>query len=592
MKDVLKKLSKIVPMQICLSMILMFAKSIQPAILVIVEARFIDGVIDYFVTKGVSIDYLIKNVVFMIILIAFLWVSDDIIGYIDDITLIKIRKVYKPEIIQKVASLKYRYIENEEACSVIARASDNPEEKIFSCYLSYRKMFSFIIKIGSILSIMLKYQFISTIIILVLIIPLFIVAVKSGKANYLATQEVTAYKRKADYLSQILLNKESVYERTLFSYTSDLNDKWYDKFDTARRVQLKTSLKWFIKNKMGSVLTALIGVIVTIVLLPSALSGIITVGLYISLLNAVYSMVQVMSWEFTDCVDQLSNVNEYLKDLKKLYNFEQDIGTLDLPEKNFVFESLVFNNVSFKYPNMDNYVLKNLSFKIEKNKQYSFVGINGAGKTTIIKLLLKMYDNYFGEILINNIELQNYRLKEIKAVFHVVFQDFAKYSNLTIGENIAMGAINQDDIVDEDVDKIMRQMGIEEFVRSLNKGKYTKIGAQFEEGTDLSGGQWQRVAMARGLIGNSDVCILDEPTASLDPINESKFYESIQWLSDEKTTILITHRLASARYSDFIYVIQDGGVVEKGKFDDLISKNGIFAEMYNLQRSWYNEGAK
>lgn len=581
------KILKIIPLQMIVSLILQIGESLQPALLVIVEARFIDGVIAFFENQSVSMGYLVCQTILLILLMAYVWVSSDIIQYIDAVAMLRLRNTYKTEILAKVAAVKYSYMEDEQTCELISRMSKNPEEKLMHCYLSYRKIFSFILRIGSILFLLSKYALGSTLLLLLLTIPLFILAVKSGKANYEVTKEVTQYSRIADYLSNVLTSRESAYERTLFSYGEKISNIWEDKFDTARRKRLKATFIWFVKTKAGSVITALIGVIVTLVLLPNTLNGKISIGIYISLLNAIYAMVGIMSWEFTDCVNQLTNANEYIKEYEKFLALESDEKLSAQSLESEELQTIVFDNVSFCYPNSSDYILRNLSLKFERNKQYSLVGVNGAGKTTIVKLLLKLYDDYEGNIFINGKELREYSSEKVKDMFSVVFQDFAKYYYLTIGENISIGSskcISQDQLLD-----VVKKMGLSEWVSKLPNGLNTRLGSNFEDGIDVSGGQWQRIAIARGMIGDSEVCILDEPTAALDPIVERDFYDSICWIRNVKTLIIITHRLATTKTSDCIYVIENGTVIEEGGFDELLASNGKFAMMYEKQRSWYDE---
>lgn len=585
--DISNKLLKIIPLQIILSLILQIGESLQPALLVIVEARFIDGVIAFFKNQSVSMGYLVYQTILLISLMAYVWVSSDIIQYIDAVAMLRLRNTYKPQILANVAAIKYAYIEDEKTCELISRISKNPEEKLMHFYLSYRKILSFVLRIGSILFLLSKYALRSTLLLLLLTIPLFILAVKSGKAKYEVTKEVTQYSRIADYLSNVLTSRESAYERTLFSYGEKINNIWEEKYDTARKKRLKATFVWFVKTKIGSVVTALIGVIVTLVLLPNTLNGTISVGIYISLLNAIYAMVGIMSWEFTDCVDQLTNSNEYIKEYEKFLALESDDKLSYQSLESEELETIIFDNVSFCYPNSNEYILRNLSLKFERNKQYSLVGVNGAGKTTIVKLLLKLYDDYEGNIYINGKELREYSSERIKALFSVVFQDFAKYYYLTVGENISIGSrknINQNQL-----HEVVKKMGLADWVSKLPNGLNTRLGSNFEAGIDVSGGQWQRIAIARGIIGDSAVCVLDEPTASLDPIVERDFYDSISWIRNIKTLIIVTHRLATTKSSDCIYVIENGTVIEEGGFDELLASNGTFATMYEKQRSWYDE---
>lgn len=228
--------------------------------------------------------------------------------------------------------------------------------------------------------------------------------------------------------------------------------------------------------------------------------------------------------------------------------------------------------------------MKNFNLRLEKDLHYAFVGINGAGKTTVTKLLTGLYDNYEGEILLNGRELRTYSQAELKALFAVVYQDFAKYY-IPLKDNIALG--NVLNFNDQEVQQVASIIGLDEEVKDLPMGYDTPLGKIIEGGVDLSGGQWQKVAIARALYNPAQIRILDEPTAALDPVAESNIYEMFGRISKGKSTIFITHRLGAAKLADQIIVIDDGQVKEQGTHDELLKLGGIYAEMFEDQRSWY-----
>jgi len=221
---------------------------------------------------------------------------------------------------------------------------------------------------------------------------------------------------------------------------------------------------------------------------------------------------------------------------------------------------------------------------LKNGRHYAFVGANGAGKTTITKLICRMYDNYEGEILLNGRELRSYPLKEIKDCFSVVFQDYGNYC-IPFRDSIMLGDVRKRD--EARLKKAVEEIGLEQAVKDLPAGMDTPLGKIITDGVDLSGGQWQRVAIARSLYSSAQVRILDEPTASLDPVAESEVYNMFGRVSRNSTTIFITHRLGAARLADYIIVLEDGAVKEMGSHDELLKRGGLYAEMFESQRSWY-----
>ena len=361
---------------------------------------------------------------------------------------------------------------------------------------------------------------------------------------------------------------------------------WVALYELSRKIVFKANLEWYLKSKIGSVITAALSMIIVVILIFPLKAGLLTIGMFMSIANSVFSLINLLSWSLPGYGDALSKNAEYMIDLDNFMNLEKEEGVLEEPsEEKVVLKSLEFKNVSFKYPGDSNYVLKNLSFKIEKGKHYALVGTNGAGKTTIIKLIIGLYKDYEGEILINGISLKEYTQNEIKSLTSIVYQDFAKY-NLSFKDNIALGDVRNIDDIDRVKDAI-KYMELDDVVDKLENGLDSNLGKIKEDGIDLSGGQWQRIAIARSFISKSSLRILDEPTAALDPISENEIYNKFEKLSRGNTVIFISHRLASTKLADEIFVLDKGQIVEKGSFDELMDIKGIYSDMYESQRSWY-----
>ena len=375
-------------------------------------------------------------------------------------------------------------------------------------------------------------------------------------------------------------------ERTLFNYSNYISSRYSKEFETARKNQFKVSLKNWFFMKLSSTSLSLIAIIIGFSLINPVLLGYISIGTFMAINVAVFTMVGAIGWSLQDATENISKSSEYMHDLTEFINLSRIDGALDLPDNESIeFGSIEFKNVYFKYPNADKFILNNLSFSLVAGKNYAFVGINGAGKTTIIKLLTGLYDDYEGEIFINNIELRNYHLSSIKSLFSVIYQDFARYQ-ISIEDNIKLGVVSTE-VKDIKINDILDKLDMNLLIDSFDNGLKTNLGKINNDGVDISGGQWQKIAIARSLISPAPVKILDEPTAALDPIAESKLYSEFENLMNDKTTILISHRLGSIKLVDEILVIKDGKIIEKGSHKDLIDLNGEYYEMFESQRKWY-----
>lgn len=304
-----------------------------------------------------------------------------------------------------------------------------------------------------------------------------------------------------------------------------------------------------------------------------------------------FSMCVTASNDFTNCCQAIvqsiqeilkrSNyVNEYLKFMEYPVALPKGTKSVDL-NKTHIIE---FKNVSFKYPRSDKYVLKNVSIKIPNAQHLAIVGLNGAGKTTFIKLLCRLYDVTDGEILIDDINIKEYSDDEYRKLFAVLFQDF-KLLAFSLKENIAFSP----DVPDSKIDDVLKLAGLYDDAQKLPQKNDTCIYKSFDEsGVELSGGQKQKTAIARALYKNSPIVILDEPTAALDPLAEAEIYEDFNKMVGGKTAIYISHRLSSCKFCDQIAVFSEGNIKEYGTHDQLMKiPDGIYKEMFTTQAKPY-----
>jgi len=428
--------------------------------------------------------------------------------------------------------------------------------------------------------------------------PMFWLSMRAGKKNYQAGRDAEKFNRRVEYLGEVLTGRDAIDERTLFGYGNEVNKRWQEQFNAGRKLELKVTAKMFFITKGSSMILALIALLIALSLISSVVSGNLSAGMFMGIISAVFGMVQQLGWQMSSSLENISKVREYMKDLTEFVNLsEKDENILNQPDSEpLEFSTLEFRNVSFQYPSGDRLILDGLSFSLETGRHYAFVGKNGAGKTTITKLLTGLYTEYKGEILINGKELRDYPISTIKAMFSVVYQDFAKYY-ISLKENIMLGdAANIPDenseltdrnITNETIADIATKAGLDDVIAELKDGMNTPLGKILETGQDVSGGEWQRIAIARSLISRAPVKMLDEPTAALDPISESMVYKEFENLMRGKTTVFISHRLGSTKLADEILVIDDGKIIERGTHEELMDENKQYAEMFEAQRGWY-----
>ncbi|QSX05342.1 ABC transporter ATP-binding protein [Sedimentibacter sp. zth1] len=294
------------------------------------------------------------------------------------------------------------------------------------------------------------------------------------------------------------------------------------------------------------------------------------------------------STAIADCLSCYVGISQKCRYLELYLEFEGLKSKKSIGEeatKSISDFTIEFKNVGFKYPRSKNYTLKNINITIKPEEKLSVVGLNGAGKTTFIKLLCRLYEVTEGEILLNGVNIQKYDYDEYMDLLSVVFQDFKLFA-FTLKENV--GLLGWDNIDDKEIKGVIEKAGLGNDLNKLSKGIYTTVYKIFDKsGIELSGGQSQKLAIARAIYKNAPIVVLDEPTAALDPFAEFEIYSKFNELVGGKTAIYISHRLSSCKFCDNIAVFKNGEIVEYGNHDELVNEHGLYEEMYMAQAQYY-----
>ena len=313
--------------------------------------------------------------------------------------------------------------------------------------------------------------------------------------------------------------------------------------------------------------------------------------LYVGLVSTFHASVGYVNWIYSDMRTNSLMINDY----RNFVDWKEDRETADekdghITEINLDKFEFRFENVSFKYPGHDNYVLKNVNLTIKNGAKLAVVGVNGAGKTTFIKLMMKLYEPSEGRILLNDVDIKEYNREEYFKLFSPVFQNVECFA-MPIYQNISFAEEDKTDM--NKINEVLEQSGLSEKINSYEKGIHTNLLKIFDkEGIDLSGGEKQRLAMARALYKDGKVIILDEPTAALDALAEDRMYREFENMIYGKTAVFISHRLGSTRFCDKIAMFEDGTIVEEGTHEELMAKNGKYAYMFGIQSQYYDEKQK
>lgn len=510
--------------------------------------------------------------------------SGIIFNYVRPRSLLILQTTYKARMLKKLKTMKYEHFESESSSEIIDKAYNRTEHAamhLWPMYI-YWRFGALIASIGT-----LCYVFsIRWWLVLAVLIPFFLETYISTKNNYNIYEELETYwknERKYGILGGYLRSRHYTQELKAYGNSDYLINLYEKRLNERNRDYERYYFKNIRKILLGDYITKIGAIINVIILLFLFINGQISVGLFVSISSLMFGSIyndlksfagffkwsgmHIKTYEYYDKYFALSDESE---------------GTAtDLPE---CFD-IEFKNVWFRYPGTEKDILKGLTFKITHGTKASIVGENGEGKSTIIKLLLGLFSPDKGEILIGGKKLSEYPMEVRSKIFGPVFQDYSRYS-ITIKENIGVGDI--DEIDNNEKIKAAAQKGkIDGFVEKLEKGYDTLLGRDFEGGIDISGGQWQRIAIARAFMGDKSILLLDEPTSQLDPMAEASLYNEFSDMVENKTALFVTHRLGSTLITDQIFVINNGKIEEVGTHDELMKTDGIYSRMFNAQKQWY-----
>ncbi len=433
---------------------------------------------------------------------------------------------------------------------------------------------------------------VSSPIFLISLIAIFILLIiianhKKARAVLKAQNEASLTLPIINYYSEKVLNENAFgKDIRIFNERKLILDELKESVSKPLENSVKKILK--INQTLGIVpafVSTFIGIIIYIFVGIKALIGVFGAGKIIEYYGAINKLIDSII-NLVSGIGLIKSNNLYIEQELEYFDLKTNMDVsnkkIECGEReNLEFE---FSNISFKYPNTKEYVLKNFSAKIHHGEKIAIVGVNGSGKTTLIKLLCRLYDPTEGEIKLNGINIKEYDYNEYLDIFSVVFQDF-KLLAFPIGETIACS----EQYDEEQVWKCLDMVGLKDRVDKMPKGLKQSIYSLYEEdGYDLSGGEEQKIAIARALYKNAPFIILDEPTAALDPISEHEVYSQFNTLVREKTAVYISHRLSSCKFCDKIFVLDHGQIIQIGSHENLLeNKNGKYYELWNAQAQYY-----
>lgn len=608
--NIFKMINKKVPSFMPIVIIRQLLDTTIPFINIVLGARIIDML--YRIVIDNSSDITKSDIMVLVIIMV---LSNMIIGLImwvlDKVLIIKRRRIdneVTADIGLKAITMDYQVFEKNETMNMLQDASEGMNTN--GGLTSYCQVIGFVI--GNIISIIysgviliglftgltsgtgegLVYRVMSSpisSIILLAIVALIItnfmnINKRQNQLQYEFFKENVKANREFSFFFSLMYSEKYMKDTRIFNmnelFMSEANKRSVD-IDGSELRKLKKYIKLISKKTSNNELLELVSYIFVG---ARAVSGIISLGsltLYVGTLRqftvAFDQMMNNIQW-LEIMTNYIKNYSEFLEIKNEKYD-----GTLPIEKRLDNEYELEFRNVSFHYPNSEEDILKNITINIKVGKKMAIVGQNGAGKSTFIKLLCRLYDPTEGEILLNGIDIRKYDYDEYMSIFAVVFQDYQLFA-FPLGQNVATAT-------EYDKDKAMKcleQAGIADRVKNMPEGLDTYLYNEQEGGVEISGGEAQKIAIARALYKDAPVVIMDEPTSALDPISELEIYEKFDSMVEDKTAIYISHRMSSCRFCNNILVFEDGKIIQKGSHNELLkAEEGLYYRLWNAQAQYY-----
>ncbi len=411
---------------------------------------------------------------------------------------------------------------------------------------------------------------------------------KKKNVNYMFFRSKN--RRQMDYYASTVINKDLVKEIRMFNLGETFTNKYKEAFDDYYKGLRKLRVQETLWGLAAAVVTSAVYCLLYIFIARGVYSQRFGVGDYALYTGAITAIGAGVS----SFIASTANIYEGTLFIENLITFLNEKPTIvpSLPEPRKltrgVAHKIEFKNVYFRYQGLDRDVLKDINLTIEGGETVVIVGLNGAGKTTLVKLLTRLYDPSSGTVLLDGHDIREYDVEELYDMFGIIFQDFGKYA-VSARENIVFGDIERK-AGEAEMKDAAKRSGADVFIEKLKNGYDTPLMRYFEaDGAELSIGQWQKLSIARAFYSDSDVLILDEPTASLDPMAEQDIFNRFNELRHNKTSIFISHRLSSATIADKILVMEDGRIVECGSHRELMEKKGKYYTLFSTQAARYQE---
>jgi len=505
--------------------------------------------------------------------------------YINTVASFRLAYSVQNKLIKKIKKVEYKNFYSTGFQNLYTTVSQNCQNEVFTLVFSTVLLLTIIIQIIGSCIVIVNFNMFVLALLVICTIPSIIININAKRKQFDKLDERSFYLRKMNYGYNVMTEKIFVNESRLFG----LHDYFYNKrkyyFSEYIRLWKIIGKKEFF-YKIFSVIFPCVGVLISFLwIIFQTTKNVYSIsdfvfysGIIIILQLAFESLATDISQSYKS-ISYINKLFEFLKMKNEILDGKETIKSAD----NYVLE---FNNVSFKYPNCEKFVLKDINLKIKTGEQIALVGRNGCGKTTLIGLILRIFDPTEGTILLNGIDIKNYNFENYLKFFSAVFQDYQQYS-VNLHDYISFGNLSDSKNISK-IKEATIDATANNFIEKSNKAFKSNLSTKFDkEGLELSGGQWQKLAIARVFFSNANILIFDEPTSSLDAISESEIYKNIQNIGKNKISIFVSHRMYFSKMANRIIYIENGVILNDGKHEELMQNCCGYRELFDEQANKY-----
>lgn len=561
---------------------------ILPAVMLYAGKKVIDGVTLWIGGEATAGRPLVTW--FLMLLLGVMILNEVLVqvkGFFERMLQLRLTNQIQRKIIDRAALLDFAFYESPKFYDRLQRAQREAGLRPFTTLRSAVASLSVLSTLLSYAIVLATLEWWLVPLVAAIAIPGLAVRTRYGRLGYFMIYRRTHDERVRRYLEEVLTSDRHAKEVRLFGLAEYLVGRWQDLFDGFYRKDMDLARRRMAAELAAALVQTAAGIgFYVFAIYRTITDPAVTVGSLVMYTQAMERSIGSVSGMFNIIADLYSN-NLYIRDL---FEFLEQRPTVVAPSSVVAVPSpirkgVTFDRVGFTYPGTDVPVLQDVSFTIHPGERVAVVGENGAGKTTLIKLLARLYDTSEGRILVDGIDIRNVDPVEWQRQIGIVFQDYVRY-HLTARENVGFGQIDvMDDIAR--IEAAATLSGAMDIVSRLARGWENVLGKRFEEGQELSGGEWQQIALARAFLRDAQILVLDEPTASLDANQEYKTFVKFNDLTRGKTTILISHRFSTVRMVERILVVEQGRIVESGSHAELVDLRGRYAHMFRRQAQGY-----